>query len=225
MNGIDSIVGTPYWIFHSLMIVELANLQSGTFRMVESRQEVCAPLRHFGESGRVPANAELLLQKGKDAIHRAPLLPAIDAEVLTDGAIGEGFVVCSRLRGVGQSFDLRVIAHINTRPCSGEVARDRERCAAHLLQILLQLAGGCLLRHRGIRGKHYAISRTTARKERTGSGKLCAYRKKEEEKESVPQAAHAEKHRGEGDSLHYIVACYCKEIGKFLRFFHPSKVR
>ena len=207
------------------MIVELANLQRGAFRMVESWQEECAPLRHFGESGRIPVDAELLLQKGEDAIHRAALPPSIDAEVLTDGAIGEDLVVCSRLRGVGQSFDLCVIAHINTRPCGGEVVRDRESCAAHLLQILLQLAGGCLLRHRGIRGKHNTIGRTAVRKERTGSGKLCAYRKKEEEKESVPQAAHAEKHRGEGDSLHYIVECYCKEIGKFLRFFHPSKVR
>jgi len=53
---------------------------------------------------------------------------------------------------------------------------------------------------------------------------LCAYRKKEEEKESVPQAAHAEKHRGEGDLLHYIVGCYCKEIGKFPYHSYPSKV-
>ena len=137
MNGIDSIVGAPYWIFHGLMIVELANLQRGTFRMVESWQEVCAPLWHLGESGCVPADAELLLQKGEDTIHRAALPPSIDAKVLTDGAIGEGLVVGCRLRGVGQSFHFRVIAHINTRPCGGEVVRDRECCTAHLLQILL----------------------------------------------------------------------------------------
>ena len=158
MNGIDPVVGAPCWIFHGLMIVELANLQSGAFRMVKSRQEECAPLRHFGESGRVPADAELLLQKGEDAIHRAALPPSIDAEVLTDGAIGEGLVVGCRLRGVGQRFHFRVIAHIDTRAYCVEVVRDRECCTAHLLQILLQLAGGCLLRHRGIRGKHNAIN-------------------------------------------------------------------
>ena len=104
-----------------------------------------------------PMDAELLLEKSENTIHRSSLRTTPNEKVVANGFVGKALVFCFWLLCACQSSHSLIETHKDIAPRSRQVGSDLQSHATHPLDVLLQFPSRSLLRSRGFRRNCYLV--------------------------------------------------------------------